>query len=117
MLVNERIVSMVIDSVENHESEVESDENDDESTESVPTSGKSSQPTTTFTAKDNTVWSQTPPIQHQTPSRNIFRQRSGPHRSTETLSISETFKRVFNVEMVDRIVLRILGNSDNVSCK
>ncbi|KAI4503809.1 hypothetical protein M0802_001212 [Mischocyttarus mexicanus] len=66
--------------MENRESEIESYEDDDESTLSVPTSGESSQPTTTFTAKDNTAWSKPPLIQHQTPTRNILRQRSGPHR-------------------------------------
>ncbi|KAI4487687.1 hypothetical protein M0802_011949 [Mischocyttarus mexicanus] len=48
-------VSDCEESVENRESEVESDEDDDELTESVPTSGESSQLTTTFTAKDNTI--------------------------------------------------------------
>lgn len=55
-------------------------------------------------AKDGTVWSRTPPSQHQAAVRNIARQRSGPHRSTETLSICDTFKKIVTSEMIDIIV-------------
>ena len=55
-------------------------------------------------AKDKTVWNKTPPQNHQTPLRNIIRQRAGPHRSTQMLSISNTFKKIISVEMVDIIV-------------
>lgn len=90
--------------MEDREDEAELDEDDNESTESVAASNEPSQSTITFIAKDKTIWSKTSPIQHQIPTHNILRQRSGPHRSTETLSISETFKRVFTAEMVDLIV-------------
>lgn len=55
-------------------------------------------------AKDGTIWSQTPPSQHQAAVRNIVRQKSGPHRSTETLSICDTFKKIVTSEMIDIIV-------------
>lgn len=50
------------------------------------------------------MWEETPPHEHQTGVRNVLRQRSGPHRSTETLSISETFKKIFTENMVAIIV-------------
>ena len=40
-----------------------------------------------YIAKDKTIWSKTPPEVHQTASHNVLRQRSGPCRSTDTLSI------------------------------
>ncbi|XP_018395958.1 PREDICTED: piggyBac transposable element-derived protein 4-like [Cyphomyrmex costatus] len=58
----------------------------------------------TYIAKDKTVWNKTPFYQHQIASHNIIRQRNGPHRSTETLSISNTFKKIFTVHMVDIII-------------
>lgn len=57
-----------------------------------------------YIAKDKTVWNKTPLHQHQTASHNVVRQQSGPHRSTVTLSISDTFKKIFTVDMVDIIV-------------
>lgn len=57
-----------------------------------------------YIAKDKTVWSKTPPDVHQAASHNVVRQRSGPARSTETLSIVDTFKKIVTVEMVDLIV-------------
>lgn len=60
--------------------------------------------TSTYVTKDKTVWNKTPPQVHQTPSHNVLRQRSGPHRSTETLSIRDTFTKIITVEMVDLIV-------------
>lgn len=59
---------------------------------------------TSFIAKDNTIWLKNAPNLHQTPSRNIIRQRAGPHRITEVLSISDTFKKIMTMEMVDIIV-------------
>lgn len=51
------------------------------------------------------MWNQVPPAHHQTPSHNVVRQRSGPHRLTETLSIRDTFKCIFSDEIID-IILR-----------
>lgn len=45
-----------------------------------------------------------PPQALQTLSHNVLRQRNGPYRSTETLSIRDTFKKIITVEMVDLIV-------------
>ncbi|KAF5296615.1 hypothetical protein FQA39_LY12443 [Lamprigera yunnana] len=46
-----------------------------------------------FVAKDETKWNRTPIAnQHQVAVRNIIRERSGPHRRMENLSISDTFK-------------------------
>lgn len=42
--------------------------------------------------------------QHQAAVRNIVRQRAGAHRSTETLSICDTFKKIMSNEMIDIIV-------------
>ena len=54
-----------------------------------------------YIAKDNTVWSKTVPTVRQTPSYNKLRQKSGPHKSTETLSIADTFKKIMTAEMID----------------
>jgi len=58
----------------------------------------------TFVAKDGTVWNQLPPNFHQTSTHNIVRQRSGPLRSTETMSVCDTFKCIFTNEMIDIII-------------
>jgi len=60
-----------------------------------------------FVAKDKTEWGRTTSIQRQASVRNIVRQRCGPHRSTETLSISATFKFIFINEMINMIVTQI----------
>ncbi|CAB3221176.1 unnamed protein product [Arctia plantaginis] len=92
--------SEVEEEVENSESE-----EDDEEVETAEPEGRGArEPSGSFIAKDKTVWSKTPLTQHQTAAHNIVRQRSGPHRSTEMLSISETFKKIFTYEMVDIIV-------------
>ena len=57
-----------------------------------------------YIAKDKTIWSKTPPEVHQTASHNVLRQRRGPCRSTDTLSVGDTFKKIITVEMVDLIV-------------
>lgn len=55
--------------------------------------------------RDQTVWARRPMPQYQTASHNILRQRSDrPHKSTEMLTISDTFKTIFTAEMVDIIV-------------
>lgn len=43
-------------------------------------------------------------VQRQHAVRNILRQRSGPHKDTEMLSIADTFKVIFTAEMVVLIV-------------
>lgn len=98
--------------MENRRSEAEPD-GADESTENDLSCDKSSLPTTTFTAKDNTVSSKTPRIKHQTPTQNTRRQRCGPHRSTENVSVSEIFKRVFTLEMVN-VIVRHTNKTANV---
>jgi len=55
-------------------------------------------------ARDKTVWSRKPFPQHQSERRNILKEKCGPHKSTQMLSISDTFKKYFTVEMVDIIV-------------
>ncbi|XP_014098495.2 uncharacterized protein [Bactrocera oleae] len=88
------------------EEKVESSESedDDNEVETAEPEGRAQEPSGSFIAKDKTVWNKTPPTQHQTAAHNVVRRRSRPHRSTETLSISETFKKIFTYEMVDIIV-------------
>lgn len=87
------------------ESDAESDKSESESQAGTPAADEAGiENANAYIAKDKTVWSKTPPQVHQTPSHNVLRQRSGPHRSTETLSIGDTFKRIITVEMVDLIV-------------
>jgi len=54
--------------------------------------------------KDKTAWARKPFYRHQTARCNVLRQRSGPHKSTELLSMSHTFQKIFTAEMVDIIV-------------
>ncbi|XP_019697919.2 piggyBac transposable element-derived protein 4-like [Harpegnathos saltator] len=54
--------------------------------------------------KIKSVWNKVPTVQHQTAVRNILRQRAGAHRSTETLSICNTFKKIMSNEMIYIIV-------------
>lgn len=48
-----------------------------------------------YITKDKTFWTHTPLQVHLTP-HNVLRQRSGPNRSTETLSVGDTFKRIYS---------------------
>lgn len=90
--------------VENRDSEVQLDDDVEESEEIEEPSVVSSD-SANFVSKDQTKWSQTPTsIQRQTSAHNIVRQRCGPHRSTETLSVSATFKCFVTNEMVDIIM-------------
>ncbi|KAK0070936.1 hypothetical protein PV325_013830, partial [Microctonus aethiopoides] len=82
------------------------EESDNEVTASASnqSNNRSTSTSTTFVAKDKTVWNKTVQPKHQTPARNIVRQREGPHVSTKMLSISGTFKKFITLEMVDIIV-------------
>ncbi|XP_071052904.1 uncharacterized protein [Onthophagus taurus] len=90
------------------EGDVESDESESESESQAAGTSATDEAGTendnAYIAKDKTVWSKTPPQVRQTPSHNVLRQRSGPHRSTERLSVRDTFKTIITVEMVDLIV-------------
>nr|XP_022906882.1 uncharacterized protein LOC111418576 [Onthophagus taurus] len=90
------------------EGDVESDESESESESQAAGTSATDEAGTendnAYIAKDKTVWSKTPPQVRQTPSHNVLRQRSGPHRSTESLSVQDTFKTIITVEMVDLIV-------------
>lgn len=57
-----------------------------------------------FVAKDGTKWNRTPTTDYQTPPCNISIDQSGPHESTATLSIRDTFKCIFSDEMIDMII-------------
>ncbi|CAL1687546.1 unnamed protein product [Lasius platythorax] len=73
------------------------DEDSDENEIKIPAEGP-------LKAKDGTVWEQTVPVHHQTPAGSIIRKRSGPHRSTNTLSIRDTFRCFFSPEMIDVVL-------------
>lgn len=77
-------------------------ESEDEGTSADGEAGRETE--NAYISKDKTIWTKMPPQVHQTPSHNILRQRSGPHRSTETLSIGHTFKRIIPVDIIDIIV-------------
>lgn len=57
-----------------------------------------------MTAKDGTQWSATPPIVHIVEKRNVARERCGPNRNTDMLSILDTFKLFFTPEMANIII-------------
>jgi len=49
----------------------------------------------TYVTKNQTIWNKKPPPQvYKTSSQNVLRQRSGPHRFTEFLSIRDTFTKI-----------------------
>lgn len=62
--------------------EVEDDNEDDDGVNEIKISAEDP-----LKAKDGTIWKQIPPAHHQTRTCNIVRQRSGPHRSTNSLSV------------------------------
>lgn len=66
--------------------------------------GQAREPSGSIIAKDKTVWSKASLTQRQTGAHNVVCQRSKPYRSTEMLSISETFKKTFTYEMVEIVV-------------
>ncbi|XP_017489384.1 PREDICTED: piggyBac transposable element-derived protein 3-like [Rhagoletis zephyria] len=57
-----------------------------------------------FVARDGTEWMKEPNVSRQVLRQNIIRNRSGPARCTEMLSIEQTFKCFMNVEMADIIM-------------
>ena len=84
---------------EDEESEIEDDDDEDEESElETPVSGPA------MTAKDGTKWTETPKSEHQVARHNIVRQRCGPKRNTNMLSILDTFKLFFTPEMADIII-------------
>ena len=70
--------------------------------------------TATFVTKEKTVWDKIIQQNRQNLSRNIFRQRAGPHRSTEILSFSDTFQKIMSMEMMYNIVRCINKKADAV---
>ena len=80
----------------------ESKEDDEDDTNTEGEDSNASQ--NVLAAKDGTIWNKEPPFHHQTPSYNIIRERNGPHRSTQMLSIRDTFNVIFSNEIVDIIV-------------
>ena len=87
------------DDDEDEESEIEDDDDEDEESElETPVSGPP------MTGKDGTKWTETPKSEHQVARYNIVRQRSGPKRNTNMLSILDTFKLFFTPEMADIII-------------
>ncbi|XP_050338292.1 piggyBac transposable element-derived protein 4-like [Bactrocera neohumeralis] len=79
----------------------EDDEGDDEEVEEnneLPAGAEK------FVARDGTEWMKEPNVSRQVLRQNIIRERSGPARCTEMLSIEQTFKCFMNVEMADKIM-------------
>jgi len=85
------------------EEEEEGEGSESEAEDEAATAARAGEIQNSYIGKDKTVWNKTPPPQYQTASYNVVRQRSGPHRSTETLSISDTFKKILTVDMVNII--------------
>lgn len=77
---------------------VDSDDEVDE--EEVPVSVSSEK----FVARDGTEWNKQPNINRQVLRHSIVRERCGPSRSTEMLSIEKTFKCFMSLEMADIIM-------------
>ncbi|XP_065662544.1 piggyBac transposable element-derived protein 4-like [Hydra vulgaris] len=86
-----------------NEEEVEASQgknSDNERNDKKAVEAQEAEPQSTYIAK-GIVWNKIPSQQNKTPFRNIVRQRSGPSKSTETLSISDIFLKIFTVEMAD----------------
>ncbi|KAF2892975.1 hypothetical protein ILUMI_13196, partial [Ignelater luminosus] len=54
--------------------------------------------------KDKTVWHRRPPKTGRVRKHNILREKSGPTKSTQILSICETFKYIFSDVMCNVII-------------
>lgn len=49
-----------------------------------------------YLGKDNTVWKVTPPNNRRTLKQNLSRTKPGPAKTTQTLSVGETFEFIFD---------------------
>ncbi|XP_065678219.1 uncharacterized protein LOC136093186 [Hydra vulgaris] len=67
-----------------------------------------------MTAKDGTKWADTPTYEHQVARRNIVRQRCGPSRNTDMLTILDTFKLFFTPEIAN-IIIRHTNKKANLT--
>lgn len=85
------------------EEEFSGSEEEDEEEEEVRAENQTEN-ATSYIAKDKTVWNKNPDTENRTGVRNILRQVSGPHRSTEMLSIAETFKKFFTPDMISLMI-------------
>lgn len=83
---------------DNDEDENDEDEIDEDDTEAIDLRALE------YVARDGTVWRTEPRHARQTRQHNILRQRSGPARSTATLSILNTFKLLMSPDMVNLII-------------
>lgn len=80
-------------------------DSDEEDCEIDETEGHDENISSSYTAKDGTLWRRNPP-QRQTLRHNILRNKnSGPSRSTNMFSIKDTFKCIFS-DVICNIVIR-----------
>lgn len=57
-----------------------------------------------YVGKDNTVWKFAPPNNRQTLKQNLLRMKPGPAKTTQMLSVRETFKFIFDQVMCNIII-------------
>ncbi|KAB0805311.1 hypothetical protein PPYR_02281 [Photinus pyralis] len=95
--------------------EVEIDDDDESSDEN--SDGESDSDDRVLRAKDGTLWKLTSPSAHQTPTQNILRQRSGTSRTTKNLSVSDTFRCIFNQVMCNIVIKETNRKANEVYSK
>ncbi|XP_072395357.1 uncharacterized protein [Diabrotica undecimpunctata] len=83
----------------NNKIEIDTD-GDDSSDEDFDDFQESSSQSDVLVAKDKTIWQRKPFTASRTLKRNLLREKTGPVRSTKTLSIRDTFKCVFSDVLV-----------------
>ena len=88
---------------EQNEIEVETDEDSDEENENNDTS-QINNSSNIFLGKDGTEWHSKPVAAQKILKHNILREKAGPVRATQKLSIRDVFKRIFSNEMCDIII-------------
>ncbi|KAF2879851.1 hypothetical protein ILUMI_26308 [Ignelater luminosus] len=95
--------SAVEDVFENSENRIELEDENSSDNESEGSADESSDANCLF-GKDKTVWHRTPPKTGRVRKHNILREKSGPTKSTQMLSICETFKCIFSDVMCNIII-------------
>ncbi|XP_072383827.1 uncharacterized protein [Diabrotica undecimpunctata] len=99
----------------NNKIEIDTD-GDDSSDEYFDDFQESSSQSDVLVAKDKTIWQRKPFTASRTLKRNLLREKTGPVRSTKTLSIRDTFKCVFSDVMCD-IIIRETNRKANSVCE
>ncbi|XP_072398325.1 uncharacterized protein [Diabrotica undecimpunctata] len=96
----------------NNKIEIDTD-GDDSSDEDFDDFQESSSQSDVLVAKDKTIWQRKPFTASRTLKRNLLREKTGPVRSTKTLSIKDTLKCVF-IDVITLTGKNIFSSKDYI---